>query len=130
MPPGKLNCLNSAFIPSSSRLMPGYDHVDHVQVVLPDDAVQVHVEEVQARRRAPVSEQPWLDVLARERLAQERVVEQVDLPDGEVVRRAPERVQLPDVICGKRARARGLTFRGRLTAHSLSSMGTFPVHGC
>jgi hypothetical protein len=77
--------------------VPGPDHVDHVEVVLLDHAVQVRVEEVQARRGAPVPEQARLHVLARERLAQQRVVEQVDLPDGEVVRGAPERVELAEL---------------------------------
>ena len=64
---------------------------------LRDHAVQVHVDEVQARRRAPVAEQPRLDVLARERLAQQRVVEQVDLADRQVVGGAPERVEIAEL---------------------------------
>jgi hypothetical protein len=34
--------------------------------MLLDDPIQVRIDEVQAGRRAPVTEQPWLDVLARE----------------------------------------------------------------
>ena len=37
--------------------------VDHVQVVLPDDPVQVNVDEVQAWRRSPMTKQTGLDVL-------------------------------------------------------------------
>ena len=37
---------------------------DHVEVARPDQPVQVRVDEVQARRRAPVPEQPRLDVVA------------------------------------------------------------------
>ena len=51
-------------------------------------------------RRAPVAEQPRLDVLASERPSQERIVEQVDLADGEVVRRAPERVDFCQLRLG------------------------------
>jgi hypothetical protein len=40
-----------------------------------------------------VTEQPGLDVLDRQRLAQQRVVEQVDLADREVVGGTPVRVQ-------------------------------------
>jgi hypothetical protein len=62
----------------------GTHHVDRVQVTPPDQAVQVDVQEVQAGRRAPVAEQPPLHVLRSERLAQQRVVDQVDLAiDGE-----------------------------------------------
>ena len=67
----------------------GTDHHERVQVV---DADQV-----QPRRRAPMAEKPRLDVLGPERLAQERIVEQVDLTDREVVGRAPvgvDRIEL------------------------------------
>jgi hypothetical protein len=56
--------------------------IDHVEVVRLDHAVQVRVDEIQPRRRAPVAEQPRLDVRAFEALRQQRVVEQVDLADG------------------------------------------------
>ncbi|MGY4446679.1 hypothetical protein ACVWZR_001339 [Bradyrhizobium sp. i1.3.1] len=36
-----------------------------------------------------MAEQARLDVLRPQRLAQQRIVEQIDLPDGEVVRGAP-----------------------------------------
>src|SRR5262249_15335051 len=52
--------------------VPGTDDVDHVQVIAPDDTVQVDVQHVQAGRRAPVPQQPRLDVLPLERLFQER----------------------------------------------------------
>ena len=63
----------------------GTHDVDGVQVPGADDPVQVGVDEVQAGRRAPVAEQARLDVLGLQRLPQERVVEQVDLADGQVV---------------------------------------------
>ena len=54
-----------------------------------DDAVQVHVDEVLPRRRAPVAEQHVLDVAERERPPQQRVVAEIDLADRQVVRGAP-----------------------------------------
>jgi hypothetical protein len=75
---------------------------DRVQVACDDRAVHVGVEQVQAGGRAPVPEQPRLDVLERQRLAQQRVVQQVDLPDGQVVRRAPPRVEALQLLAGKR----------------------------
>ena len=72
--------------------------VDHVQIVRVDDAVQVDVDEVQSRRRAPVAEQARLDVRQRERLFQQRIVVEIDLPDRQVVRRAPIRVQLAQLF--------------------------------
>ena len=68
--------------------------VDHAEVMLLDDAVQVRVDEVQPGCRAPVTEQARLDVLARERLLQQRIVIQVDLPDRQIVGSAPVGVHL------------------------------------
>ncbi len=67
---------------------------DRVQRPFPDDTVQVRVDEVEPGRRAPVAEEARLDVVAGQRRAQERVVEQVDLPDRKVVGGAPPRIQL------------------------------------
>ena len=41
----------------------GTNDVDHVQIVLLDQPVEVDIEEVQSRRRAPMTEQAGLDVL-------------------------------------------------------------------
>jgi hypothetical protein len=67
----------------------GAADIERVQVELPDHAIEVHVHEVETRRRAPVSEQPRLHVAELERLPEQRVVEQIDLPDGHVVRGSP-----------------------------------------
>ncbi len=66
--------------------------VDRVEVSILDHAVGVGVDEVEARRGAPVAEQPRLDVLQLQSLEQQRVVQQVDLADRDVVRRPPVRV--------------------------------------
>ncbi len=89
--------------------------VDRVEVSLPDRAVQVDVDQVEARNGSEVAEEPRLDVLARERLTQERVVEQVDLADGQVVRRSPVRVDEPQ-----------LARRKRLLGQSRHSLDTTP----
>jgi shikimate kinase len=74
--------------------MPRPRNVDRVQVVFLDDTVQVNVDEVQPRRRAPVAEQARLDVRQLERLLQERIVVQINLADRDLVRRAPPGVHL------------------------------------
>ncbi len=50
--------------------MSGAGDIDHVEIVLPNDAVAVRVDEVEARRGSPVAKQPRLDVLGLERLAE------------------------------------------------------------
>jgi len=54
---------------------------DGVEVPSLDRAVHVRVEEVQSRGGAPVAEEAWLHVLCPERLAQKRIVKEVDLTD-------------------------------------------------
>ncbi len=61
--------------------MPGTDDIDDVQIIALDDAIQMNVKHIEARRRAPVAEQARLDVFAKERLLQQGIVEQVNLPD-------------------------------------------------
>ena len=69
--------------------VPRPDNVDHAEVVLDDQPVQVDVQEIEARRRAPVPQQPRLDVRHRQRDFEQRVLPQVDLTDGQIVRRPP-----------------------------------------
>ena len=79
--------------------------VDDVEASFCDDAIEVRVDEIQARGRPPMAEQAALDVLRTQRLTQQRVRQQVDLAYGEVVRGPP-------VGCrSARARPRTTAFR-------------------
>ena len=95
--------------------MPRADDVDHVQVIFFDDSIEMHAQHVEARRRAPVSEQPWLDVLTLKRLSQQRIVEQINLSDGKVVGSPPVRVQLVQLHSGKRTVCRWMDRFSRLS---------------
>ena len=86
--------------------VPGAGDVDHVEIVLFDQPVEMHIDEVQAWRRAPVPQKTRLDVLLLERLTQQRIVEQVDLADGKIVGGAP--VGVDKRALGFRQRAFGL----------------------
>src|SRR5437763_9314161 len=77
-------------------------HVDRTETARADRAIHVGVDEIQARRGAPVTEQPRLDVLRPQRSAEQRIVQQVDLPNRQVVGCAPpaiERLDLPIRQC-------------------------------
>ena len=67
----------------------GTDDEHHVGVLVADDAVEVEIDEVEARGGAEVAEQARLDVVAGERAAEQGIVFQVDLADGEIVGGAP-----------------------------------------
>ena len=53
-------------------------------------------------RRAPMAEQARLDVLGSQRLAQQRIVEQIDLADREIVRGAPIAIDEAEVAARRR----------------------------
>ncbi len=63
--------------------------IDDLRIALRYEPVQVDVDEAKARRCSPVTEQARLDVLDLERLAQQRFVLQIDLPDRQVVGSLP-----------------------------------------
>jgi hypothetical protein len=73
----------------SRAAVAGAGQVDDVGVALLDEPVEVDVDEVEAGRCAPVPKQARLNMLGAQRVAQERVVLQVDLPDREVIARLP-----------------------------------------
>ena len=80
--------------------MTGAGDVDHVEVMLPDQPVQVNVDEIQAWRRSPVAEKPRLDVILCERLLEQRVVVEIDLADRQVVGRPPVRIYQCPLLVG------------------------------
>src|SRR5665213_243480 len=76
----------------------GSDDIDHVQIVVLDQPVEMDIEEIQPRRRAPMTKQTGLDVLKRQRCFEQRVILQIDLPDRKIVRRTPIGVHLLEKI--------------------------------
>ncbi len=80
----------------------GSADVDRIDIALLDRPVHVGVDEVQAGNGPEMAEQSGLDVLRLQRLAQQRVVEQIDLPDGQVVRGAPVGVDLRELLLVER----------------------------
>ncbi len=97
--------------------VPGPGDVDRVQVPVPDHPVHVGVDEVQARCRPPVAQQPGLHVPGSQGFAKQRVVQQVDLTDGEVVGGAPVGVDPAQLVLGKWSR-RGRCRAGVTGAHA------------
>jgi hypothetical protein len=81
--------------------MAGPGDIHDAQIPLPDSAIEVSVDEVETRGRAPVAEQPRLDVFRPQRLTKEWIVEQVDLADREIVGGTPVGIETPKLICGE-----------------------------
>ncbi len=54
----------------------------------------MHIDEVLARRRAPVSDDQRLHVRQFQRLSQQRIVVKIDLPNGQIVGSAPVGIHL------------------------------------
>src|SRR3954447_15860084 len=70
------------------------DDVHHVQVIQPDEPVEMRVDEVQSGRCAPMPQETRLDVFFREGAFKQRILFEVDLPNGKVVRGVPVFVKL------------------------------------
>ena len=69
-------------------------NIERRDLALSDDSIEMGVDEVEARRRSPVAEQSRFDVLSHERLAEQRIVNQIDLADRQVVRGPPPRIEV------------------------------------
>ena len=74
----------------------GTGDVEHVQVILLDDPVQMHIDEVLARRRAPVSDHQRLHVRQLQRLSKQRIVVEIDLADRQIVGGPPVGIDLAE----------------------------------
>ena len=81
--------------------MPRTADVNDVEVIHLDDAIKVHVDEVQPWSRTPVSQQTRLDVLEFQRLTQQRIGVEVNLSDREIIRSAPVSIHLAQLFQGK-----------------------------
>src|SRR3954468_10525216 len=58
----------------SRATVTGTGQINDVEIVARDDAIEVRIDEIQARRGAPVTQQARLEVRAFERLSQQRIV--------------------------------------------------------
>src|SRR5260370_6493232 len=74
--------------------MAGADDIYHVQVKFFDQPVQVDIDEVEPGSGAPMPEQTRLDVFELEWGFEQRIVLQIDLPNGEIVCGAPIGIHL------------------------------------
>ena len=81
--------------------MAGARDIDHVQIAGLDDAVEVRIDEVLARCRAPMPQQHGFDVGQAQRALEQRVVPQEDLADGQIVRGTPVGVQVAQAGLGR-----------------------------
>ena len=73
-------------------------HIKNILTRRRDQPVEMRVDQVEGWRGSPMSEQPWLDVLGAQRLAQQWVLPQVDLCDRQVVRGLPPGDQRPKLL--------------------------------
>ena len=87
--------------------VPGPGDIDGVQLVFVDQPVDVHVDETEPGRGAPVSQQPRLDVLHLQRIAQQRVLAQINLSNRQVVSGAPVAVHFVEQL-GRERLFRGI----------------------
>jgi len=65
---------------------------------LDDQDFDVNIEKIQSRRGAPMAQQAGLDVFQLERRFEQRIVLQINLPDRQVIRRAPIGMHLHEEV--------------------------------
>ena len=80
--------------------MAGAADIDDVEVGRPDRAIEMGIDEIQPRRGSPMAEQARLDVLGPQLFLQQRIIEQVDLADGQIIGGAPIAVDQIEVVLG------------------------------
>src|SRR5487761_1547269 len=74
--------------------------VNDVQIKFFDEAIEMHINEVQSRRRAPVTQQARLNVLNLQPLVEQGVIEEINLSDGKIIRGAPVGVLFAELFLG------------------------------
>ena len=77
-------------------------HVDHVEIESSSHPVQMRVHEVETRRRSPMAQEPRFHMRRRQRFLEQRIVEQIDLPDRQIVRGSPIGVDPLELIVRQR----------------------------
>ena len=76
--------------------------VDDVEIAGADYAVEVGIDEVQPGCGAPMSQQLRLDVVRTQRLVQQSIVQQIDLPNRKIVRGASVTIDQVQLIVAQR----------------------------
>src|SRR6202521_4892794 len=81
----------------SWRAMPGTRDINDIQIVLLDEPVQVHPDQGLARIGTPMTQEPILDVLRPQRLAEKRVPAKINHAHRQIVASSPVGVDLPQL---------------------------------
>src|SRR5690348_3489169 len=77
--------------------MPRPADIDHVEVACLDRPVEMGIDEIQSRCRAPMAKEAGLDVLGTQRLAEQGIVEKIDLANGQIVGCPPIAIEQSEV---------------------------------
>src|SRR4030095_9812252 len=80
----------------------GAANVDHVQVILVNQPVEVNIYEIESGSRSKMPQQTGLDVFEFKRLAQQRIGVEVNLSDRKIIRRSPVGVHFAQFFRGQR----------------------------
>lgn len=86
----------------SWRAMPGTGNINDIQIILLDEPIQVDPNQGLARIGAPMTQEPILDVLRLQRLAEKRVPAKINHAHRQIVASSPVGVDLPQLFGRKR----------------------------
>ena len=62
---------------------------EHVEIEFVDQPIAMRINEIQAGRGAPMTQQARFDMTELQGFAQQRIIEQINLADGKIIGRAP-----------------------------------------
>ena len=85
----------------SRAAVPRTRNVNHVEVMLFNDPVQMHVDEILPWNGSPVSDHKRLHMRELQRFPQQRIVVEIDLPNCQVICGTPIGVHLPQQFGSK-----------------------------
>jgi hypothetical protein len=72
--------------------------VDHIQVVLLDDSVEMDVDEIEPGSRAPMSQEAGFHMLNSQEFTKQRILQEIDLANRKIVRGTPVAIDLSYLI--------------------------------
>src|ERR1700752_1607543 len=87
---------------NARRAMPRTGQEDHVEIVLLDEPAQVNIYKRQPWAGSPVSQQTTLDMFRAQRFRQQRIIQQIDHAQAEVIASSPAGVGPAQLLSAER----------------------------
>jgi len=78
----------------------GSGQIDHIQIIVPDDPVEVGIYEILAGAGSPVPDDGLLKIFGNQRPFEQRIVKQIELAGSQIICGAPVCIYLFQLLFG------------------------------